>query len=545
MISLLIVDDHPHQADSIEHVVAEARLPFMGAIYKAYSAEQALARFASDPIDIVITDIRMPEMNGVELIEKLREKSSAVKCVLLSGYAEFEYAQRAMELQTSKYLMKPVQKAELLATLESLSEEIAAERRSLQQQERTIDAMREHMPLVKGGLLQDLVQGKAIMRRDLERRLATLELPFAIGDNVLFLAVQMEDDLSGYNEHDKTLINYAMANIGEELLQDSFHVWHAAIGERNTVFVLKPKEHKGNYALERMERRAKEMQRSVYRFLKHMISVGIVNSPVAFPDELHEAFQKSRLLFRNREDKVAGLFATISDLPQPRLSGSIDSLYQPPSLANLMEMGRWDDAEKKLRAIFQELEEKWTDSTEYAQEVFFVIAGSYQFVTHKRGKQLQETIGPLYKGMLEKHESWDLPTFREWALRSLCKIAEEEAPAHRNAALSLSKRVRQFVESHLHEDLSLPMIAEELGFHPAYLSKAFKLETGQTLSDYLLSRRMEHAADLLRKTDCKIYEVAEQTGYQTTHYFIKLFKNFYGVTPQQYRNRQIGSKRQP
>src|SRR5690606_4581824 len=174
MISLLIVDDHPHQTDSIAHVITEARLPFMGNIHKAYSAREALERFCSEPIDIVITDIRMPEMNGVELIEKLREKSSAVKCVLLSGYAEFEYAQRAMELQTSKYLMKPVQKIELLTTLELLSEEITAERRSVQQHERTIHAMREHMPLVKGALLQDLVQGKAIMRRDLVRRLATL-----------------------------------------------------------------------------------------------------------------------------------------------------------------------------------------------------------------------------------------------------------------------------------------------------------------------------------------------------------------------------------
>lgn len=544
MISLLIVDDHPHQTDSIAHVITEARLPFMGNIHKAYSAREALERFCSEPIDIVITDIRMPEMNGVELIEKLREKSSAVKCVLLSGYAEFEYAQRAMELQTSKYLMKPVQKIELLTTLELLSEEITAERRSVQQHERTIHAMREHMPLVKGALLQDLVQGKAIMRRDLVRRLATLDLPLGIGDDVLFFAVQMEDDLSGYNSHDKILINYAVSNIGEELLQDSFHVWHTAIGERNIVFVLKPREHKANYALERMERRAKEMQRSVYRYLKHMISVGIVNSPVAFPDELHEAFQKSRLLFRNREDKVAGLFATISDLPQPKLSGSIDSLYQAPSLSNLMEMGRWDEAENKLRAIFCELEDKWLDSTEYAQEVFFVVAGSYQFVTHKRGKQLQETIGSsLYEGMLEKHNSWDLPTFREWALRSLSKIAAEETPSHRNTSLSLSKRVQQFIENHLNEDLSLPMIADELGFHPAYLSKAFKVEMGQTLSDYLLSRRMEHAADLLRKSNCKIYEVAEQTGYQTPHYFIKLFKNYYGVTPQQYRNMQTGSKR--
>ncbi|MBD2869447.1 helix-turn-helix domain-containing protein [Paenibacillus arenilitoris] len=118
--------------------------------------------------------------------------------------------------------------------------------------------------------------------------------------------------------------------------------------------------------------------------------------------------------------------------------------------------------------------------------------------------------------------------------------APEQGSPDSDRAPSLSGKVRQFVEGSLERDLSLQLLSDALGFHPAYLSKAFKAETGETLSDYLLKRRMEHAVVLLKKTGYKIYEVSEKAGYQTTHHFIKQFKRFYGITPQQYRNRQIG-----
>lgn len=542
MISLLIVDDHPHQVDSIAHVVGEAGFPFLGEVRKAYSAQEALEQFDRNPVDIVITDIRMPEMSGIELIGELRSRSRQVKCVLLSGYAEFEYAQKAMELHASKYLMKPVQDEELLETLGTLSRDILEQRSSETIHQRAMQAVREHTPLAKERLLRDLVRGKGGASRELRRMLEMLELPFAPGDKVWFFAVQVEDDLSGYDSHDRELILYGAANIGSELLADCFEVWHAAMEGGDLVFVLKPKARAEKQPLERLERRAKEMQRSVYRYLKLMLSVGIVNGPVGFPGELEEAYGKSQRLFRNREANAAGLFATISELPQPKPAGSLESLYQAPALTALLEMEAWKEAHGRLTAVFAELEQKWGDSPEYAQEAFFVIAGSFQFVSHKRGRQLQDTLGALYREMREKHESWDLRAFRDWTFASLERIAGEGEPAYRNAGLTLAVRTRQYIEAHLDEELSLPMIADQLGFHPAYLSKVFRTETGQTLSDYLTKRRMERAAELLRSTDGKIYEIAEQAGYQTPHYFIKLFKNYYGLTPQQYRNRGLGPK---
>lgn len=540
MLTLLIVDDHPYQANSIEHVVTEAKLPFISSIYKAYSAKKALECFNEHKVDIVITDIRMPEISGIELIGKLRQASRKVKCVLLSGYAEFEYAQKALELQTSKYLMKPVVEADLIGTLEMLRDEIAEERQNMQQHDKAVHVMRKNMPIMKNNLVLDLILGRSVTRRELEQRMESMELPFVYGDEALFFAVQLEDDLSGYNENDKSLICYAVGNIAEELFRDSFFMLHATVSNRQLVFVLKPQERKREHAPDRLERRAKELQRSVYRYLKHMISVAIVSSTVLFPSGLQEAYQKSMLLFRNREDKVAGLFATITDLPIPKLTGSIHSLYKTPTFASFMETARWDEAKARLSEIFLELESKWSDSTEYAQEVFFVIAGTYQFVSHKQGKQLIDVIGPLYKQMLEKHESWDLGTFRAWAFQSLDSIIADQMASNMNRSQSLSSRIQQYVERNLDQDLSLQMISEELRFHPAYLSNAFKVETGQTLSDYLLKQRMEHAAELLKQTDGKIYEIAEKAGYQTTHYFIKQFKKIFGVTPQQYRNRDIG-----
>lgn len=103
--------------------------------------------------------------------------------------------------------------------------------------------------------------------------------------------------------------------------------------------------------------------------------------------------------------------------------------------------------------------------------------------------------------------------------------------------ISVVIKVNEFIESRLSEDVSLQAIADHIYLNPGYLSKVYKLETGENISEYLYRLRMNKAADLLRNTRLKIFEISEKIGYQNTPYFIKVFKSHYGNTPQDFRNR--------
>jgi len=533
---LLVVDDHPYQVDSIAQTLEQSELQ-LDTIFKAYSGTEALETMSREPIDIVITDIRMPEMNGIELIERIRAKSKQVKCILLSGYAEFEYAQQALVLQTSKYLMKPVETSELLRTMETVISQLSSERQAEENYRQTLLTLRENLPRMRSDLLQDLLKGKRMPRAELERKLQAYRIPFAVDDPFSLMVVQLEDDLSGYTEYDISLILFGISNMAEECFKDSLRIWHARISSRRLVVLIHMSEDEAGREWQTIERTAKELQRLVYTYLKHIVSIGLVRSTGTFPSQLRAAYESGMAVFNSPEGKAAGFFAGVSDLPAPVLQGSIESLYRPPSLMSLMETDRWREARARLDEVFEELSRKSASTNEYILEAFYVIAGSYQFAAHMNGKRLSDAIGSDVLGLPQDYMHWDLKLFQAWAVRTFQHLEESVGASGLRDHPSLIDRIHQFIDRRLEQELSLQSISDEVGLHPAYLSKIYKQETGVNLSDYVLEVRMAHSAELLKNTECKIYEVSARVGYQTPHYFIKLFKKAYGMTPVEYRNR--------
>lgn len=541
MFNLLVVDDHPYQVDSIAHTVKQSTLD-VGAIYKAYSAVEALAYMESAPIHIVITDIRMPEISGIGLVERIRRTSKQVKCILLSGYADFEYAQQALELQTSKYLMKPVQTEELIDTLQAVIHQLLAEQEAEHALRQTLYTFRENLPILRERLLHKLLNGSSVPRLELANKLAAYDLPFAIGDEVALTVFQLEDDLTGYSEYDVSLLMYAVSNIAEEVFGDRFHVWHTRITSRRLVMLVRAAcDEKNIPDLQgQLERKAKEVQRLVYRYLRHMLAVGVLKSWRRFPEELAVSYEKARRLLRSREGKAVGFFAGVEDLPEPALQGLMESLYAQPSLMTLLETGRWKEAGERLDMIFAELEQKWMSSSDYLAEAFFIIAGTFQFVAHKNGQRLIDVIGVSDHALIQEYIHWDLHVFRSWVSRSLQRLEAAAKDKAHEGNPSIVQRIHSFIEANLDKDVSLQTISDAIGLHPSYVSKVYREETGVTLSEYLLQYRMARSAELLRNTNCKVYEVSSKVGYQTPHYFIKLFKRTFGMTPQQFRNKMKG-----
>lgn len=126
-----------------------------------------------------------------------------------------------------------------------------------------------------------------------------------------------------------------------------------------------------------------------------------------------------------------------------------------------------------------------------------------------------------------------------WVWSVYHKFKQQAVSETRSARMVAVKEAQKFVLSHLSGDLSLQTISEHLQMHPAYLSRLYKLETGDNLSDYITRLKMEKSQQLLKHSTHKIYEVAIEVGYQNPHYFIKLFKKHYGLTPQEYRNSTV------
>nr|WP_256208591.1 response regulator [Paenibacillus sp. CF384] len=534
-----MVDDIPSQVDSIAATIPKEELG-IERIHKAFSGEEALAIFREHSIQLVITDIRMPEMSGVELIQEIRRTNQKVKLIVLSGYADFEYAQSIVPFNTSGYLMKPVNPEQLRSKLEKLIDEIADELKVHNQQQRSVYAYRENLPTLRSELLSKLLSDGRVADAELERKLSMMELPFSSGQDIGMFVIRLEGRMQDYRRMDRALIEYAVMNMAEEVFHDAFHLWFCLDQNEYLVCIASPVGSRdGTFTgMDRsaLDCRAAKLKKKAESLLNNSLSVAVAVNGTAFPEGLPKQYRMIVNGMRTIEkDSRHSVFMRVDDGPDTPAIGNMTSLYKPPLLLHLLDTGNWAGADKKLSEIFNELRSVHYPP-EYANEAYFTIAGAYQYMAHKKGKLLSE-LGSSTFGLMPAAPS--LAQLERWAyflFRSIQELFGDQAEKQK---VSLRDKVHLYVEQNMNGSLSLQTVAAHIGLHPAYLSRAYRTETGTNLSDYILKYRMELATYMLRSSDKKIYEIAQTLGYQAVPHFIKLFKAHSNMTPQEYRERAV------
>lgn len=536
-MQLLIVDDEAHVVDRLEKTIPWQKAG-IDEVYAAHSGQEALSLLRQFSVDIVITDIRMPGMSGLDLIAEIRRNWSRTKCVLLSGYSDFEYAKEAIQHHVEEYLLKPVTEEELLQTVSRLRQKLAEEWEQVYSMRNLTKTLQENLPFLKGNLLNELLQGHVLNEQALKEKMHTLSLPDMYGESCRVMLVRLEEPFVRYDFRSLSLIEYAISNIAEELFQSHFRLWHTKDAHDYLIFVAAdqdPSDPEAGALL--FERTAADLQSVVQTFLKGHISV-IVSESGVFPQQLPVLYDHCLSAARKRVGSEQALFLRAAAEPASVEIGALRSLYEPPSLMHLLEAGRWDDMKDKLERIIGELDEKGSVSQEHLLEVYFSVSSAFSYIAHKNGQPLSDLIGNDFDRLADGIPFRSIAQLRDWSMRILDRLKEETDREARDSRSSLIRDIHKFIEDHLSLDVTLQSIADHVHMHPVYVSKIYKLETGENISDYIHRLRMEKAVYLLSNSQEKTYEIAAKLGYQRSHSFIHAFKKHYGLTPQEYREQQ-------
>ncbi|WP_172196274.1 response regulator [Saccharibacillus qingshengii] len=532
-MQLMIVDDEIHWVDNLAMNKPWDTLG-IEVVHRAYSAREALELIEIHPIDIVISDILMPEMNGIELIGKIRERDRKIKCIMLSGHSDFEYAKQAIRHNAVDYLLKPPSDADLLATVGSAISQLNAEWEMVSSLERTNYALRENLPLLRGQLLLDALDGQRMPAEEWERKLHNYGLPFTVGPSALLL-VRMEEEFGRYRNNGQPLIEYAIINMAEEVMGEFLEVWGVKEEHGYLAFLLQFKEEAPPGREGLLEKLSIQLQSKVKQFLKGSLSIVMTDS-FEFPEELPDAFRRATAYFRQIVGDEREFVMRLSEPAGPQEQGALRSLYLPPSLENLLEAGRWDEAWEKLQAVFDELDSSWSESWEHCMEAGFLIASSYTNLAHRGGHTLESLLGSEIEPLQRGEVFASIARLRRWSLEALRLLKEGTSSEVKDSRSLYVRKVQAFADKNLHLDVSLRALADHVNLHPTHLSKIYKIETGEGISDYVANLRMERACYKLKSTDKKVYEIGLEIGYMDPAYFIKVFKRHFGMTPQDYRD---------
>jgi two-component system response regulator YesN len=537
MYQLLIVDDQP---DLVEDLASNLPWSTVGiaSVYQAHSGQEALEIMNATPIDIVITDIHMPGLSGLDLIEQIRASWSNVKCILLSGYNDFEYAQKALQHQASDYLLKPAEDEELLLAVKKAASQLEEHWNEISSHQSALTSLKDNLPILRNHLLLSLLQGQAYSEAKLKERLDMLDLSFQQHEPYGLMLLRMEDYFDEQTERDSALLEYAVCNIAEEIFSEEYRLWHTKDEHGYFVFLIMSKEssrHEQSQLLHLIEQKAAQFQHYVKLYLKGTVSL-VLTKHEAFPREMRETYDFSLISFRHRIGSERGFLLTLTEEAQHGEANSLSHLYNPPLLIHLLEAGQWHVIDEKLELVFEELEVKWGESHEHILEIYFMIASSLSFSIHKNKLWMADIIGAEFNQLLSGPHFHTIKQLRSWTTAVLDAYRSHMSSKVQHSRSTTVQKVQEYVASHL-EDASLQSIASHVFLNPSYLSKIYKLETGEGISDYLSRLKMETAAHMLRTTPDKIYEIAAKVGYLKTSYFIKVFKDRYGITPQEFRDR--------
>lgn len=533
-MNLLIVDDESFVIEGLLGAIEWEQL-HIHQVYAANSGEEALLIMEQHSIDILLSDIHMPVMNGLELIRIVSTKWDKTKCILLTGYNEFEYAQAALKMHVVDYILKPASDESIMSAVSKAVSEIQLEWERISSHERSLQALRENLPLIRGNLLGQLLLGKSFSSDVLSKKLDLAQLHFLPQDRVELLLIRLGNHLLDDDPSSTNLYEYAITNMAEEIFSEYYELWHAKDPHDFLCIVLKEKRDEAD--MQQLESLCIKLQHNVRKYLKDGVTI-LVSPKGQLVTELPSMYHQVLTAVRSHGPSQDDLYL---HLEKNHSFGDIDALrtlYAPPLLQHLLEAGRWEEARHKLQSVCMEIEDDWAASEEHVMECLLHISSSFAYIAHKSGHRLSELLGNEYNKLVSSSIR-TVNQMQQWAEYALRQLEQEMDVQTKGSRSMLISKIQSYIQSHIAGDLSLTALAEQVYIHPAYISRLYKEETGETISDYILRQRMEQAAQLLKHQQAKVYEVGQQIGYMNVAYFIRVFRQFFGITPLEYKEKHV------
>ncbi|CDN41872.1 response regulator [Paenibacillus sp. P22] len=512
MLSLLIVDDEKNIRLGLQAMIDRQFAGKYSYLF-AENGREAMELLARESIDIMITDIRMPVMDGIGLLERMQELPAIPAVIILSGHDDFPYARAAIRYQAKEYLLKPIVREELFAVLERLEEE--AERRK-GREEAAASSPAGNGDEAGGQLAyvlsQDRIDVEEIRGRltgaglgwlDEGYSVGLLKIPDSAGADALSLIVRAVKMLGGEEER-----------------------W-TACRDREGLLVIAA-------AAEGLLRRLSE-QLSGNALLAARMALSSRASGIA---QLRRSYSQARqvlkyfLLYPESELlSYAGLGDRSSGCPVP-----VDAVRR---LSNILGTGKLQEMKRLLQQI---LDIRTVSRCEigYLEAISRVLNEEvFDSVFRHYGEESIEILR-LYRraGHIENFDRFD-DYYRlvEQLLERLDEYVAGVRGAH-GERKDMQKAV-EYLHEHFASDVNMAVVSNHISLNYTYFSQAFKEYTGESFSVYLRRLRLAKAKELLGTSDRKVYEISTMSGFDNVKHFTRVFKEVEGITPLEYRSRQL------
>lgn len=515
MFRILIVDDEKKHRSGLIKLLYTIYPEDM--LLEAESGDQALEIMRLLECDIVITDIRMQGMDGLELLRKIKDEYTNTSVIILSGYGEFSYAKDAIKYGVSEYLLKPIDVGEVKKCLDKVRGEITDRRTRNENQESMKTQLQETEIIYMEYLMFQFLRNGDFEKKQRVREIFPMEQP-----GYIFLCDIKTGEESGKGALDVQEFRLALK---EYIRHASSYSFQTDVRNLYVVLVLGP-EKGGKTWFDNM-RRALQKSLPDCRFAFY-ISGWHKN----MYEEGPKAYEEANLIWNYRFYEL-GDYCDY-DLWKERLEGELSGISD--SVGRITEHVKQNDIIAAFQYIKEYVDagakEQLPDPGKLCQSVMLLL---FQVSKGLEPMMSEEMRRRTEEALMKISQSETVSSLLRLVYSFLVEIGKNVNFQKEIKGVDVLNHCRDYLEQHYMEEITLDLMAEKYYFNASYFSTIFKNYFGKSFSNYLIELRMHKAKGLLASADYKIKEVANKVGYRDANYFIRAFKKFYGYTPEEYR----------
>ncbi|OUS75529.1 hypothetical protein B1748_16845 [Paenibacillus sp. MY03] len=548
MYRLLIVDDLPIIVQSMVQFFEDLHREDLE-ILSAVSAFETLHLMKSNKVDIVISDIKMPGMSGLDMLKQIKDHWPRCKVILLTSYSDFKYSKDAISLGAFDYILKTEDDEKIVESVDKAIRSLNEEFERDELYAKTKEQLRESLPNMQRAFLGDILRGKQVSAEVRKNQFDLLQIPLDPSKPV-FVTIGRIDGQTGDNlEPEEIQSIYLVQHVFEEYAPNLFRYFAIPNEPSKCIWLIQPV--KSGTESDTLSDTFPDLLLGIFENVQNTcrnlfqitLSILIGRKPVIWRDIAQKyddlCLELGWGLGVNREilvtddelaDRAGGSDADFSE----------EGEEERPRFERLNRLT--DYLENNQRWLFFQTFEEYLDvSFDNKTPVYYRLgylhglASTLVYYISKTNRRAiaRELYDPkrIYTAIDSKSASEIKSRFTEAALYIFDCIEKER----REQSHGVIEKIHDYVEHNLMNDVSLKTLAERANFNSSYLSRLYKQMTGRGLREYVLDLKLERAQFMLLESDMKVQDIAQAVGYQSSLAFIRFFKSQVQMTPQEYR----------
>lgn len=489
MYSVLIVDDEYMILKGLEKIIKWSDYSFE-IVKAARNSKQALEFLEDNDVDLIITDVNMPRISGLDLIEMAQDKGKKFEFMILSGYQEFDYVRTGLQLGAIDYILKPVDSKALVASLAKVK-----------------NILDSQTAIQKASVVSLNAQMQRLFENDIDRsEISSLFHQLRITPDIIKSGMTV---IACNRLNDFSKVEQLCQQYGQVLsFEHNRHLFIGFVGGRGLLLKF-----------------VRELEDKCYITGESFITVGeTVYDWQNISQSYEQAARLSKIYkFYEKSNKFSNNNLRVDWLKQATLPKV--SLVK---IKQAIALGEYEQLMDELKSIFSDLTSRGA-SPSYVRQIAFLVYSELNVKVNFDEQTYQEYVVRINNA----DDLQSLVDISSEVIKQLFQKIDDQKYSEN------IKQVMSLIHKDFNDDLSLKLVSDELHLNPDYLGQLFKKEAKMSFSKYLNEYRIQQAQELLRNTNQSIAEIADNVGYTTTAYFYRNFKSICGLSPKEYRKKYI------